>query len=57
MAESTDWWTKLTDWSDDWVRFLNSNPWIRGVVLLLFGAAGFGCGRRHFKKHDLSWPV
>lgn len=57
MAESTDWWSWYTDRLDDWLRFVNSNPWIRGVILFLFGAAGFGYVRRYFKKHDLSWPV
>ena len=47
----------LTDWQDDVNNYLNSNPWITVVILLLIVAAGVGCWRRYGKKNGLSWPV
>ena len=38
-------------------NYVNSNPWIAVVILLLIVAAGVGCWRRYGKKNGLSWPV
>jgi LPXTG-motif cell wall-anchored protein len=38
-------------------NYVNSNPWITIVILLLIVAAGVGLWRRYGKKNGLSWPV
>ena len=48
---------QLTDWQDDVNNYVNSNPWIAVVILLLIVAAGVGLWRRYGKKNGLSWPV